>query len=430
MSATAADLAAGAPSTALAPRRGEPGRSAGDRAARLARSRSALILGAFLTSRLLVLGGGLAGSLSSGRRSGWSSFDPAGITGHLGPVGDALAGVAVRWDSLHYLAVARHGYATVGNAVFFPLYPLLLRAFALILGSDVIAGVAISCVSFVVALELLHRLTELELGRGAADAAVLLLCFAPLSFFFSAVYTESLFLALSIGAVYAARRERWALACGLGALAALTRVPGVLLAVPIAVLFWRTNRGAVDRRLAWLLLIPAAVSAYAIYLASRGFGVLAPVAQQGAAQHGHRFTGPVSTIAAALQSAASGLGAIVRGTDPVLSPTIGGPLSASAESVVLLGVLCLAGWALVACSRRLPSAYSLYAAVALVVCLSSPVSRQPLISLDRYALTIFPLWMAAGALLSRRRRLWPVLVLMGALLAFYSFEFATWAFVA
>ncbi len=426
MSATSASL-----STTAASGAGDAGRrSAGHRAAGLARSHYALLLGAFLGSRLLVLAGGLTGSLTTGRRADWSMFDPGRITAHLGPIGDALAAVAVRWDSLHYLAIARHGYSTVGNAVFYPLYPILLRALGLILGSDVIAGVAISCASFIVALELLHRLTELELGRGAADAAVLLLCFAPLSFFFSAVYTESVFLALSLGAVYAARRERWALACGLGALATLTRVPGVLLAAPIALLFWRANRRAPDRRLAWLLLIPAALAAYPAYLASRGFGLLAPVTQQGAAQHGHRFTGPVSSIVAALQSAASGLGAIAGGTDPVFSPTIGGPLSPSAESVLLLAVLCLAGWALVACFRRLPLAYSLYAALALVVCVSSPVSRQPLISLDRYALTIFPLWMAAGAALSRRRLLWPVLGLMGALLAFYSFQFATWAFVA
>jgi hypothetical protein len=364
------------------------------------------------------------------RRSGWASFDPSRITNHLGAVGDAVAASAVRWDSLHYLTIAEHGYTTIGNTVFFPLYPLLIRGTGLALGSDVLAGVTISGVSFIVALWLLHRLTELELGRQAADAAVLLLCFAPLAFFFSAVYSESLFLALSLGTIYAARRERWALACGLGALAALTRVPGVLLALPIGLLFIRSHRGALQRRVAWLLLIPAALALYMAYLASRGFGPLAPVTQQGGARHGHEFTGPIHSILTALQSAASGLGAIVRGVDPVYSPTLGGPLSASAESVVLLAVLGLAGWALVACFRRLPLAYSLYAAVALVLCISSPVSRQPLISLDRYALTIFPLWMVAGAALSRRRRLLPVLGLLGALLAFYSFQFATWTFVA
>ena len=58
-----------------------------------------------------------------------------------------------------------------------------------------------------------------------------------MSFFFSAVYTESLFLALSAGCFYLARRERWVWAGVLGGLAAATRSIGVLLVVPLAVLY-------------------------------------------------------------------------------------------------------------------------------------------------------------------------------------------------
>jgi hypothetical protein len=55
---------------------------------------------------------------------------------------------------------------------------------------------------------------------------------------------------------------------------------------------------------------------------------------------------------------------------------------------------------------------------------------QPLLGLDRYTLSIFPLWIGAGAWAIERRVLKPLLVLSALLLAFYSYEFATWAFIA
>jgi hypothetical protein len=66
----------------------------------------------------------------------------------------------------------------------------------------------------------------------------------------------------------------------------------------------------------------------------------------------------------------------------------------------------------------------------LLICISSPVAGQPLKSLDRYVLTIFPLWMAAGAWVAQRRLTRVAVTLSALLLAFYTYEFATWAWVA
>ena len=71
----------------------------------------------------------------------------------------------------------------------------------------------------------------------AARRTVVLIAFFPAAVFFSAAYTESLFLALSVGVLLAARRERWALAGALGALAAATRSMGVLLIVPALLMY-------------------------------------------------------------------------------------------------------------------------------------------------------------------------------------------------
>ena len=388
-------------------------------------ARLRVVPGAFVVSRLIVLAAGSAGALIATRVPGWMSIDPARASSGMGSVGNVFAAAAVRWDANAYTGIAAHGYTTKISTTFFPFYPLLIRAVGWALGSYVLAGILISLVAFGVALVLLHRLTELELGSTAADAAVLLLAFAPVSFFFSAIYTESLFLALALGAVYAARQDRIAVASVLAALASVTRVTGVLLVVPIALFALRDGRRPTPR-LSWLLLAPAALLGFLGYLASRGYGWLAPSHNQVA----HRLAaGPLTTIVLGLRDAGRGVSDLVSGVKPY-SPTLVGPFTPHFESIILLVVLVLASCMLVVAFRRLPLAYGVFAVLALLVSIFSETKIQPLLGLDRYALTIFPLWMAAGSWVSERRTVRPLVVIGAVLLAFYAYEFTTWAFIA
>lgn len=381
------------------------------------------VAGLVLLSRVTVWTAAAAGVHWGHRVAGWRQVDPTGITNSFGSVGNLLAGPVLRWDGLGYLSIAQHGYS-VRTSIFFPLYPALMAGVGRAVGSEVVAGALISSVAFLVGLWLLHRLTELELGRRAADVAVLLLAFAPVSLFFTAVYTESLFLALSVGAIYAARRGRPGLAAVLAALATVTRVTGILLVIPIAM--WELRR---DRRfrpgLLWLLLPVLALAGFLAYMQEQGFGWLAPFHNQ----HAHRFGGPLATVVAAVRAAGHGVSGLLAGQRP-LAPSLGGALAPGFDSLVLLAVLVLALGALVLVFRRLPVEYGVFALLALLVSIASQTKVQPLEGLDRYTLTIFPLWMAAGDWLGQRRSLRLVLPLGAALLAFYSFEFATWAFVA
>lgn len=388
---------------------------------------SPVVLMAFVASRLLALGGGMAGVLGLHKHAPAATV--AAVEHQLGSVGNLLAGSVSRFDSGYYLEIAHHGYGPAGSGklAFFPLYPLAIRAVSLFTGSAVVAGALISSAAFLTALVLLHRLTELELGRRAADATVLLLAFAPLSFFFTAVYTESLFLALTVGAVLAARSGRWRLACGLGALATLTRPTGILLVVALGV--GRIRReGGLDRGLGWLGALPAALLGYMALLAAHGYPWLGIFSAEGS---WHRVTsGPLIGMMSGVWAALRG-GAGIFGGASVYHPELLGPLRSGTESMLLVVVLVLALAALVACGRRLPAELAAYAGVVLLACISSPAVGQPLWSLDRYTLTIFPLWMAAGAWLSRRRIALPAVVLCGsALLFFYAAQFASWAFVA
>jgi hypothetical protein len=391
----------------------------------LTRGRAAgLAVRAFVVSRVLTLVAGAAGVLTMVKHDPGAAVQARRA---LGPLGNVLAGSVDRFDSAYYLAIAAHGYGTLasGKIAFFPLYPVLIRLLAPLTGSAVLAGVLISAGSFMTALIMLHRLTESELGRPAADATVLLLCFAPLSFFFTAVYTESLFLALSVGAMVAARTGRWRLACGLSALATLTRPTGVLMVVALVVMRVRQRR--LDAGLAWVLAIPAALLLYLGGLAATGYPFLGALTVQRI--WGRVSSGPVAGLAAAAWSALRGAVAVARGAG-VYHPVLDCPLTPAAESVVLFIVLMVAAAALALTLRRLPIEYGALAAAQLVMCLSDPAVGQPLWSFDRFTLTMFPLWMAAGAWVARRRMLWPVLALGSAALVFYTLQFASWSFVA
>ena len=155
-----------------------------------------------------------------------------------------------RWDTGWYLQIIRDGYtATAGPesaTAFFPLYPYLVGALYRLLGSPewpvalLAVGVVVSNVCFLAALVLMHRLMRLKTGdTAAADRVVLYLCVAPLSLVFSAFYSESLFLLLTVGAFYAAERGRWGWVAVAVALAAMTRATGVLLALPLWFIWWR-----------------------------------------------------------------------------------------------------------------------------------------------------------------------------------------------
>jgi hypothetical protein len=384
-----------------------------------------LLWRAFLASRLLVLVAGVGAALFMTVHTSAAAASGARA---LGAVGYPLSAAADRFDAGWYLAIAAHGYGSVssGGAAFSPLYPILIRALTPIAGSDVLAGMLISLVCFAMALRWLHALTDLELGPRAAEATTLLVCFAPLSFFFSAVYTESLFLMLTVGAVLAARRDRWRLACVLGALATLARPTGILIALLLGAIHLR-QRGGPRWSLSWLAALPATLLGLFAVLRLEGYPWLAPLRAE--ELWGHTTVSPLIGFAAGAWQAVKSLASLATGA-PLYHPTLAGPFSIQAESVILFANLCLAGIALACCWRRLPRGYALYAAVAILSVLASPITGEPLKSLDRYLLTTFPLFMVAGEWVARRR-LQKVAVGAEALaLVFYTASFASWSFVA
>jgi hypothetical protein len=144
-----------------------------------------------------------------------------------------------RWDAEWYLNMAKSGYhyrsgrGKDSNTAFFPLYPLLMSGVARLIGeadvSLLSAGMLVSNAALLIGLAYLFALIRLDFDEDTASRSIIYLLVFPTSFFFSAVYTESLFLLTVVAAFYHARHDQWCLAGMAGAAAALTRPPGVLM---------------------------------------------------------------------------------------------------------------------------------------------------------------------------------------------------------
>lgn len=130
------------------------------------------------------------------------------------------------WDSTHLLSVAEFGY-TINRTPFFPLYPILIRTLSLTGLSFFWSGFLIAQISTIIAMFFLYKLVLIDFEEQVAKKTVVLLLIFPTSFYLGALYSESLFLALSISAFYFARKKNWLLASVLAGFSAVTRLIGV-----------------------------------------------------------------------------------------------------------------------------------------------------------------------------------------------------------
>lgn len=396
---------------------------------------------AFWSSRAIVWAAGMAAVLAFG----WfpetgARLDPFYFTQ---PFHDSFANLlvapAARWDSSWYLAIAQFGYEVPDRAAFFPLFPALLNIGGSLTGSALVFGILLSSACGLGALYLMHRLVSIDFGVERARTSVWMLAWFPSAIFLSAVYTEGLFLLLSLGSLYAGRRGRWAVAGLLGGFAAATRSNGMLILVPLAMLYLygpRADRppesqGGLRPRYrlradaAWLALIPAGVLAYLAYL---GAALGDPLAAFTAQSEWARSFVPLGAIALGAESAVRGFVELLPGVGPdnVLSHGQSPEVIAIRE-IVLFGFLGAALWLTWECWKRLPAAYTAYVICGLALPLSVPGADQPLMSLPRFMFVLFPFWIALALWAHERDRVRPVLVVLGVLLAAWSGLFATWS---
>lgn len=198
---------------------------------------------------------------------------------HLFGVDNTLLDVfASRWDTGFYLSIATEGYKYAGvplpSVAFWPLLPLLIRALSGLVGGEATAGLLITNLALLAAALLFYQIVAAEWGEAVAERAVWYMLIFPSSFFGSAIYSESLLLVCTLGALYLARRRSWENAALLALAAALSRLVGVIVGPMLLLEWWRQRQSDTEARpplLAALagLAAPLGSVAYMFYLQQR-----------------------------------------------------------------------------------------------------------------------------------------------------------------
>jgi Gpi18-like mannosyltransferase len=283
----------------------------------------------------------------------------------------SAAALASRGDASWYLQIARLGYevrpfeaSAQHDWAFFPLYPLLLRAAAWFTGEWPLTGVALSSVLFLMGLALVHELAVAAgLSEVVARRAALVTALWPSSIFFSYPTTEALFLAVGTGSLLAAMRGRAWIACALAGLAAATRLNGLVLLPVLALAQARSHGWRLRRDVLALALVPLGLVAFMAHL--------------------HAITGDALAFSHVQRAWGRVPGFFLAPLfDYVLHPGV------VAESWNFKALNFLAGvvglWSAVHWARRRQPVLSLYAALMLLL----PLSSHSLQSLARYTMVV------------------------------------------
>jgi hypothetical protein len=318
-----------------------------------------------------------------------------------------------RWDAVNYQKLAQFGYGATGDLkpllVFYPLYPWTVRLFAVVTGNYLISSFIVSTLASLVAAIVFLRLVELDYSKELAQRAVWFLFIFPTSYFLHIGYTESLFIMLALSSVFAARKQRWLQAGLFGALTCLTRANGLVL-VPVLVVeaahqYWIT------RRWQWQWLwIGIAAFGFAGYL----------MLNKHVAGDAFAFTSLMQehfskSLSSPLTGIDNALGSLSR--DPSEAEMIG----MQEVLFIALGLVCtIVSWI------KLRPAYSVWMTGNWLLF----VSVSFVLSVPRYTLTMFPIYILFSMLAARR--VWLAVITFWSLLylsLFASlFAWGHWAF--
>jgi 4-amino-4-deoxy-L-arabinose transferase-like glycosyltransferase len=295
----------------------------------------------------------------------------------------------------------------------------------------VLAGILVSLAAAFGAFLLLHRLAEERLGADGARRAVLYLAVFPFAFFLQAVYSESLYLLLTLAAFVLAERRRFLATGAVTGLALLTRPTAAALLPALALLAWRERDRL--RALASLAVAPLLFAAYPLYLWRAEGDPWAFLHAQRLWSRHLSPAGPLGGIWDGLRAGWAGVEQLASGShthaywtpvqdsDPIRVATLNLEMLAF---LVLFVVLTAIAW------RRFGAPYGLFAAISLAIPLSVPSERWPLLSMPRFGLTIFPLFLALASIGGRPRAHTAIVAVSSLLLGVSVAQWALWQWVA
>jgi len=323
------------------------------------------------------------------------------------------------FDAGWFISIAEKGYQRGGvhlpaNVAFWPAFPMAMRALSAVVGSTLWAGVVISNLALFGALLMLKRLGDTWSIPDAARRAMVFYAVFPTSFYLSVPYSDALFLFFATASFYAFRRHRYLPAALLGMLASTTRASGVFLGVAYVVGWLHRRRfrpWPLEPRVMLFALVPLGVVAFMILLHQTVDDALAFAKVEGAHGWDRRWSNPLALIFRRGYQIVDHV--ILRserknflGTDMV-------------DFGVILGGLAL----LPAVLRRLGTEALTYTGLAAVLPLTTGVTSGT----ARYALSLFPVFLALGAWADRPSRERPLIAIMAAILPLYMFLYMSGA---
>ncbi len=312
-----------------------------------------------------------------------------------------------QWDGEAYLTIAEKWYVTLADGRslhnFLPLYPLFIRGFGFIVGDLAIAAFILSAVFAFIASCFLFKLAELELGEGVAKKTVILLLFFPTAFFFSAVYTESLFLSLAVASFYYARRGNWLVSGILAAALPFVRIVGLFFWFVLIAEYLLQNKSPVNKNAFGLV---AALSGVALFFV---FSILNTGSVFGYANQQNLWTRSISSPHVALINAF-----VLLSMGPILA----------AYSLWNLAVLAFFVLTFYHAARYMRKSYSVY----MFFVMALPFFSSTLEGLSRFILLCFPSFMILAKFLDKKKEFYlPALFISAFLLVVLTARFVTGA---
>lgn len=300
------------------------------------------------------------------------------------------------WDGQHFLNIAKNGYQQSFEFAFFPLYPLLIKLISNITGSFLISGLLISFLSSFFTVIFLFKLVEAEFDFATARKTIVMLLIFPTAFFLLTVYSESLFLLLTVASFYFLKKEKFFWASILAILAFLTRFVGV--AVLAAVLFVIYQQFKFKKPIFYLLIFGGMVLVLSFfYLTSQN-----PFIFISAEQHWQRtLTLPGLNIWETVKS--------------LVTP---GFINQNIVAVFDLLFTIFGLGLILRVKRFLEMKYFIYSLISILL----PIFTPSLSSMPRFILTIFPIFIILGNI--KNRYLFYSLILVNlVLLGFFEYRF-------
>ena len=307
------------------------------------------------------------------------------------------------WDAGWFRRVAVLGYdgpGSEGAPAFYPLYPAAMHVLDWVPVLDAYAaGVVVSLLSSLAAFALLYRLAELLFDDAVAKRTVLYLAVFPTVVFTQLVYSESLFLVLATATFLAAERRRLIAAGALAGLALLTRPVGFAL-LPALALFALRGRRLRDGAAG----IAVALGLFALYPALLVQQGRSPMAFVHAEEVWERYRSPLGPLGGVIDGTRAAWGGILQltwGPDKPYWSTFHSNHQAILNITNLAALVLVLGLVALVASR-LSSPYLAYVAVAVAMPLTAPSEPRPLQSMARFALALFPCFIALGSLQLKR----------------------------